>query len=164
MKEMQARAGILLIGAVLCIAAGCKKAAEAPKPVAVVEPAAGQTGMPATGREAIAPAANAQITEEQVRSSVTSHRVPRAAQATDVAIVSISFLTSEQVRNLLHTAKLGVPDQEPMCLVVLSGKFEFLGPPGQMQTYSIAIEVFDAKTGNLMQTGGLLHPPQTVPR
>jgi hypothetical protein len=155
----------LLIGAVLCIAAGCKKeSGEAPKPVAVVEPAAGQTGMPATGREAIAAAANAQITEEQVRSYVTSHRVPRAALATDVAIVSTNFLTSEQVRNLLHTAKLGVPDQEPMCLVILSGKFVFLGPPGQMPTYPIAVEVFDAKTGNLMQSGGLIRAPGTVPR
>jgi len=158
---MRARAGALLIGAALSLAGGCAK--QPPPPVPVVEPAPGAVGLPATGRTAITAPANAQITDAQVRDFVMSHHVPRA-RATNVAIVSTSFISSEHVRTLLHSAKLGVPDQEPMCLVVMSGEFVFSGPPGQTLTFPIAVEVFDARTGNLLQYGGLPHPPQPVTR
>jgi hypothetical protein len=162
---MQTRAGVLLIAAALSFVAGCKKQpATAPKPVAVVEPAPGAVGLPASGGAAIAPAANGQITDAQVRSYVLSHRVPPAVQSSNVAIVSTSFITSQQVSSLLHTAKIGVPDQEPMCLVIMSGSFVFRGPRGATSLFPIAVEVFDARTGRLMQAGGLSHPPQVVTR
>ncbi len=163
MKQMRALAGALLIGAALSLAGGCEKQSnEAPKPVPVVEPAPHAVSLPSSGRAAITPPANAQITDAQVRSFVLSHHVPRA-EATNVSIVSTSFISSEQVRSLLHSAKLGAPDQEPMCLVIMSGKFVFSGPPGQTLTFPIAAEVFDARTGNLLQYGGLLRSPPTKP-
>jgi hypothetical protein len=168
MKKMQARNVALPIGAAVCLtlslSTGCaRQPKEPPKTVPVVEPAPGAAGSPASGIRAITPAASAQITETQVRSFVLSHHVPRA-QATNLAIVSVSFITSEQVRSLLHSPKIGVPDQEPMCVVIMSGTFVFSGPPGHTVTYPIAVEVFDARTGNLMQSGGLARPPQAGAR
>lgn len=171
-KHMRASSGALLIGALLSLTSGCskqspqvpKQSTKAPKPITPVEPAPGAVGLPASGRAAITPAANAQITDAQVRSYVLSHRVPRALQATNVVILSTSFISSQQVRSLLHSANLGVPDQEPMCLVIMSGKFVFSGPPGQTPTFPIAVEVFDARTGNLLQSGGLPRQPQAAAR
>ena len=130
-----------------------------PAPVEVVKPAPGAVGAQATGGAAIAPS-NGPITDAQVRSYVVSHRVPAAVQATNVAVVSTSFITNQQVSDLLHTPKIGVADQEPMCLVVLSGNFVFRGPRGTTAAFPVAIEVFDAQTGHLMQAGGLPGPPQ----
>lgn len=165
---MQIRAGMLMIAAALSVAAGCKqeptKGATAPKPVVAVRPAPGAVGARASGGTAIAPPANGQITEEQVRSYVLSHGVPPAVETANVAIVSTSFITNHQVSSLLQTAKIGVPDQEPMCLVVMSGSFRFRGPGGATSTFPIAVEVFDARTGRLMQAGGLSNPPKVVPR
>jgi hypothetical protein len=77
-----------------------------------------------------------------------------------VAILSTNFISNQQVSSLLHSAPIGVADEEPMCVVILSGKFIFPGPPGSTPTFPIAVEVFDARTGNLMQVGGLPRPPQ----
>lgn len=168
MKQMRVPAGALLIVAALAFAAGCtkqsskvaKQPVEVPKPVPVVEPAPGAVGLPASGGAAITPLANSQITDAQVRSYVLSHRVPRALRATNVAVLSSSFISSKQVRALLHSASLGVPDEEPMCLVVMSGEFVFSGPPGShTATFPIAVELFNARTGNLLQVGGLPRPP-----
>lgn len=160
---MRTRAGILLITVTLSLAVGCKKDptrnATAPKPVAIVEPAPGAAGGPASGGAAIAPPASGQITDEQVRSYVMAHGVPPAVEATNKAVVSTSFITSKEVSSLLHTARIAVPDQEPMCLVVLSGRFSFRGPAGATATFPMAVEVFDARTGRLMQTGGLSSAP-----
>jgi hypothetical protein len=164
MKHIRLGVGVMLIGAALCLVGGCKKQSkQPPQPVPVVEPSPGAPGLRASGRLAISPPANAQISDAQVRSFVTSHRVPRA-EATNVAILSTSFISSAQVSTLLHTAKIDVPDSEPTCLVVMSGNFVFSGPPGRTFKFPIAIEVFDAKTGNLLQYGGLAHTPQTPAR
>ena len=158
---MRARDIALLIGVALSFAAGCGK--RPPAAVGSFEPDPGAVGKPASGRAAIPVSPpNSQISDAQVRSYVTSHRIPHA-QATDVAILSTSFITSQQVRSLLHSANLGLPDDEPMCVVVMSGKFVFSGPPGATPTFPIAVEVFDARTGNLLQAGGLPRAPQTAP-
>ena len=160
MRQIRTRALALSIAAALNLAVGCGK--QPPKAGPGVEPTPGAVGLPASGRAAIpAPPANAQITDAQVRSYVLSHRVPHA-QATNMVILSTNFISSQQVRSLLHSANLGLPDEEPMCLVILSGKFVFSGPPGATSTFPIAVEVFDARTGNLLQAGGLPRPPQAV--
>lgn len=161
---MRTHASMLLIALTLSLVAGCKKdpttSARAPKPVAIVEPAPGAVGAHASGGAAIVPPANGQITDEQVRSYALAHRVPPAVEATNMAIVSTNFITNQEVSSALHTAKIGVPDQEPMVLVVLSGRFSFRGPGGATSTFPMAIEVFNARTGRLMQTGGLSSPPR----
>jgi len=79
-------------------------------------------------------------------------------------IASTSFIGRQQVSSLLHSAKIQAPDTEPLCLVVMSGKFAFSGPPGRTQTFPFAIEVFDARTGNLLQSGGSSQLPQSTTR
>jgi hypothetical protein len=152
---------VFLAVAGAALGAGCAShAPAAPEPVPVVSPAADSTGITATGEPAITPPADGQITDAQVRRYVQSHRLPQALKATNVAIRSISFLPSKQVSSVLHTAGLDVPAQELMCLVVLTGKFTFSGPPGETPTFPAGIEVFEAKTGNLMQAGGLPAVPE----
>ena len=151
-------AGAALAGAVLMAAAGCRRTSP-PKAVPIVEPGPGETGQAPSGHPAITPQGGQPITEAQVRSYVLSHRVPGTLQATDTAVVSVSFMTHQQVRALLHSANLGIPDQEPMCVVILSGKFVFTGPPGQTPTFPFGVEVFNARTGNFMQSGGLPRQP-----
>jgi hypothetical protein len=160
-------AGLVILGAVFGLASACKKQPpnnRKPTPVEVVQPAPGAVGALSTGGAAIAPAANGPITDAQVRSYVVSHRVPAAVQATNLAVVSTSFITNQQVSDLLHTPKIGVADQEPMCLVILSGNFVFRGPRGTTAAFPVAVEVFDAQTGRLMQAGGLPSPPQSGAR
>jgi hypothetical protein len=158
---MRARDIALLIGIALSFAAGCGK--RPPAPVANFEPDPAAVGKPASGRAAIpAPATNAQITDEQVRSYVTSHRLPHA-DAANVSIVSTNLLSHQQVRTLLHSANLGLPDNEQLWLVVMSGTFAFSGPPGANPTFPFAVEVFDAHTGNLLQAGGVPRAPQIAP-
>ena len=153
---------LILVG--ISASVGCKRQPQAPEPVPITAPAPGSTGQPATGMAAIRPEGNALITETQVRSYVSSHPMPGALQATNATIQSISFITSQQLRSTLHSANLGLSDDEPLCLVVLNGKFVFSGPPGQTPTFPIGVEVFDARSGNMLQHGGLLRPPQPSAR
>lgn len=162
MKPIASRVAVLGLVAGLGVVMGCtpQPRGEAPVPPPIVAPAPGATGLPAVGHAAIVPAGGAGITDAEVRAYVLSHRVPATLQASDVAILSTSFVTAQEVRARLHSAKLGLPDNAPLCLVVLSGKFVFSGPPGQTPTFPIGIEVFDARTGNLIQSGGMPRAPE----
>jgi hypothetical protein len=82
-----------------------------------------------------------------------------ALRAADVAIKSVSFLPGDQVSALLHTAALAVPAREPTCLVLLTGRLTFAGPPGVTPAFPVGVEVFDARSGNLLQAGGLPRLP-----
>ena len=157
-KSIRAVAAVTCAGVVGV--AGCASHASAPKPVRVVAPAPGATGPAASGERAIAPPRNAEITAAQVRAFVLSHAIPQALTATGLTIRSIRFLPSEQVSALLHSARLDVPARNPMCLVLMTGRFVFAGPPGTSPAFTTAIEVFDARTGNLMQAGGLPSLPR----
>jgi len=157
---------LVLAGAAVSLVGGCAKhagipaGARPPNSVPIVEPAPGATGAAQVGSAAIVPASGQMITDEQVRRFAMSHHIPAVVVASQTQIVSTSFMTSKAVRSALSSAKLGVPDDEPMCLVILSGKFAFAGPPGQVPTFPIAVEVFDARTGHLLQTGGLPRAPE----
>jgi hypothetical protein len=167
MKPMRTYTGTWLIVATVSLVAGCAtqtapttQNTQPPKPAPIVQPEPGAASLPATGRVAIVAPNHAQVTDDQVRSYVMAHGVPRTVLASNVAIVSTRLVSSQQVRTLLHSARLNVSDQEPMWLVILSGKFVFSGPPGQTPTFPIGVEVFDAQTGNLMQYGGLPRAPR----
>lgn len=133
-------------------------AGPAPTPPPIAAPAPGPASSPALGHAAIAPAAGG-ITDAQVRAYVLSHRMPATLTTSDVAILATRFVTAQQVRLMLHSAHLGLPEDEPMCVVVMSGRFVFSGPPGQTPTFPYGIEVFDARTGNLIQSGGMPRVP-----
>jgi hypothetical protein len=85
-------------------------------------------------------------------------------QATNVRIVSVTPLRNQQVSAALGTARIGVADQQPMWVVVLSGNFIFSGPPRASAVFPYAIEVFNARTGQLMQYGGLERAPRITVR
>jgi len=152
---------LMLAVAGAALGAGCASHAPAsPRPVPVVPPASGSTGLTASGERAIIPPPGGQITDAQVRRYVQSHRIPQALKATSIDIQSISFLPSKQVSSLLHTAGLDVPAQKLTCLVLMTGTFTFSGPPGETPTFPVGVEVFDARTGNLLQAGGLPDLPK----
>jgi hypothetical protein len=162
MKPTLGRFSMRLAMAATLLAAGCVRqptGQQPPPPVPVVEPPLGATGAPVSGAAAIAPAPGAQISVAQIHDFVIAHHVPGAV-ATNLTIVSTNRVTHQQLRALLHSANLGLADQAPLYLVVMSGRFVFSGPPGQTPTYPYAIEVFDARTGNLLQIGGLPRAPR----
>jgi hypothetical protein len=163
MAAMRRYATDILLVASLSLLGRCKKQkqpSEVPKPVPIVPTAPGAVAMPVSGRPAIAPANNAPITEAQVRSYVASHGFPHTVTASSVAIQSVTFMTSQQVRSLLHSANLGFPDQESLCLVILTGKFIVSGPSKQTVAYPVGDMVFHARTGNLLQYGALPRAPE----
>jgi hypothetical protein len=159
--------GILLIVSMSVASACARKTNEptsstkAPTPVPIVEPATGAVGLTASGVPAIAvAAAGSKITQSDVREYVLSHPLPGKIKTANVTIVSTTFLPNQEVSAMLHTPRIGVSAQEAMCVVVLSGKFTFSGPPKASATFPIAVEVFNARTGHLVQYGGLSHPPR----
>lgn len=149
------------VGVVLGVGCSSQGFTVPPKPVPIVSPASGPVEANATGETAIVPPASGRITTAQVRSYVLSHRIPRALEATGIVIKSISFLPSEQVSALLHTAPIDVPARQPTYLVLMTGTFVFSGPPGQTPTFPVGVEVFNANTGNMLQAGGLPTLPAT---
>jgi hypothetical protein len=166
MKQIRTYARLMLLGVALSLVAGCAtqsngipRSAAPPPPLPEKQFAAGAAPASWTGAAAIVPPPDSPITDAQVRAYVLSHRVPLTVNATNVAVVSTSFVSSRKVSDLLQTPRMGVPDEEPMCLVVMSGKFVFGGPPGANPTYPVGVEVFDARTGNVLQVGGMLSPP-----
>jgi hypothetical protein len=44
-------------------------------------------------------------------------------------------------------------------LILLTGRFTFSGPPGVTPAFPVGVEAFDARTGNLLQAGGLPRLP-----
>lgn len=146
---------LVAVGVVLGAGCGNQGSTPPPRPVPIASLASGPAEGSVTGETGIVPAASGRITSTQVRNYILSHRVPQALTATNIVIRSISFLSSEQVSALLHTAPIDVPAQQPMCLVVMTGTFVFAGPPGQTPAFPVGVEVFDASTGNLLQAGGL---------
>lgn len=136
-----------------------------PKPVPIVTPSNGAIGMEPTGLAAIAaPSPPALITEAQVRSYVSSHRFPGVLASSNANVQSVTQLNAQQVSAVLKTAPIAVASQVPMWLVVLTGQFLFSGPPGPTSTFPVAVEVFNARTGQLMQYGGMMRAPQPPSR
>lgn len=154
---------VLLAAAGVVLGAGCSSQGSTapPRAVPIVSPASGPVEANAAGETAIVPPASGRISTAQVRSYVLSHRIPQALEASGIVIKSISFLPSEQVPVLLHTAPIDVPAEQPTCLVLMTGTFVFAGPPGQTPTFPVGVEVFNANTGNLLQAGGLPTLPAT---
>lgn len=70
-----------------------------------------------------------------------SHHVPRA-EAKKHGDRLHQFHQQRPSQLLLHTAKIDVPDQEPTCLVVISGDLVCSGPPGRSFKFPFAIEAF----------------------
>lgn len=174
MRLSSKRVGAVIAAAAVCFGAACVQrspATKPPKPVPIVRPPPGAVGIAATGAAAIAAPQTAQpgqppsqITEADVRAYVSSHRVPGTIQATNVRILSATLVANQQVSSALGTPRIDVSDQQPMWVVLLSGKFTFSGPPRASAVFPYAVEVFNARTGQLMQYGGLGRAPRITAR
>jgi hypothetical protein len=134
----------------------------APVPTGSSAPAAPVSHGPA-GIPAIAPTiANAgpdqpAFTEVDVRRYDAAHSprgfAERAEALTPVLIQRIRFLTVDQLRPRLG-GDLGLPGTTLLCYVEYSGTFHLIHPPGMGGPIIShgAAEVFDAHTGNLLQS------------
>jgi hypothetical protein len=97
---------------------------------------------------------------EDVRAFVMAHPLPRNANRDKTfTIQRIDFLSSKEVTSLLNGESTGFPDDYPLCYVELQGDFAFPGPKGAVATFPRAIEIFDARTGNFLMSGGLPAAP-----
>jgi hypothetical protein len=103
-------------------------------------------------------------TEELARFAET-HPVPKLMTGDGKAKVTKLDCgqTAKTVMALLRGKGTGLPDSTPVCYVELEGSFA-LSPPrsagkprGGGVALTTAFEVFDAKTGNLLLTGGFTH-------
>jgi hypothetical protein len=156
MTSHAAPAIVLTLTVIAGLTSGCTKPLPAPpKPVAIAPMHAGEQGLRPVGAVALAPAGGGLITEAQVRDYVSAHRIPRLLADPKASVREVSFVSGQQVSARLHSAPLPVAADEPLCLVILDGHFVFPGPPGQTPTFPVGVEVFDAKTGRLLQFGGM---------
>jgi hypothetical protein len=65
-------------------------------------------------------------------------------------------MTAGELSQQLNGENFGVQAATTLFVAELSGHFVFPSPPGaEDSTYRLGIEVFDARTGNLLATGGL---------
>ena len=72
----------------------------------------------------------------------------------DIHVVSVEFITSQDVSKRLQDEPTGFPDSYSMCYVTLSGKFIFADPQkGNQRVFDHAFAVFDSTTGNLLLAG-----------
>lgn len=86
----------------------------------------------------------------------STHAMPQnQAVGSQTMVVSVRFLTSKQVSDLLNGESTGLPDSTLLCFVELQGTFTFGGGMGSMVTYHRGYEVFDAHSGNIIMAGGL---------
>lgn len=75
-----------------------------------------------------------------------------------LVIDKIAFITSKQASILLQGEFIGLPDNAIVCYVELTGPFLMdnmasLPPGAKIPTVQKGVEVFDAKTGNLLISG-----------
>jgi hypothetical protein len=117
-------------------------------------------GIPAiTPRANLARVSGARFTQDDVVQYIAAHPeiVGAAPNTTAPIVTSVQFITAQQASTLLQGESIGLPDTAPVCVVHVKGSFVFnAAPPGLGNTktsYTTALLVFDAHTGNLIVSG-----------
>jgi len=154
--------GSLMLATSLLADGACARQTQPPNAVPIISPAPAATGQAVRGSTAISPT-GATITEAQVRDYVGSHPMPRAL-VTNAVIKSVTFVDAAQIGSAIQTPSLSTQANRPLALVVMTGTFVFSGPPGTKASYPIGFEIFDARTGRLLQFGGLPREPRISDR
>jgi hypothetical protein len=97
------------------------------------------------------------FTVDAAREYVLAHPLPAFAGGKNEkpTITRAEFLTSKQVKQILHGAGTGFADDQLLCYVELQGPFTFSGPPRTTATYPRGIMIFNAATGNFIMSGGI---------
>lgn len=86
-----------------------------------------------------------------------SHPMPYTLNPTaPYTVTGAACMSAEAASQRLHGESIGLPATAEVCVVDLRGTFVFPGP-GQPDSviYTSGVEVFDAKTGNLILWGGV---------
>ncbi len=116
----------------------------------------GPVGVPAIHpRTTTAPAGTPAFTTADVEQLVKNTPMPKDMASWNPVIIRVTFLTSLQVSALLKD-NTGVPDERLLCYVEMQGTFSFPTPSGTGVTFQRGFEVFDAHSGNLLMSGGLI--------
>ena len=127
-------------------------------PTGTIQQPVGEAAIPPTSDKVPA------FTKEDVIKYIKAHTMPFSdTPPSAIKGIDVSFITSREVNTLVNRQSVGIPDDYPLCLARLSGRFTFSGPPGTNKksssgTYGQAYEVFDARTGNLLMGGALGEP------
>ena len=84
------------------------------------------------------------FTADAAREYVLAHPLPAFAGRKNEKpnITRAEFMTSKQVKQILHGASTGFPDDKVLCYVELQGPFTFSGPPNTTVTYPRGIMIF----------------------
>lgn len=110
-------------------------------------------GIPAiSARPEIASSTGAHFTADDVKQYIATHRAPYAVPGSPApVVVSVQFISAAAASALLDHEDIGVPDNDLVCLVRLSGSFQDDVPAGiQAGIFHDGEMVFDAYTGNLL--------------
>jgi hypothetical protein len=107
------------------------------------------------------------FTSKELTNFVQTHPVPKLVMVDPNPRVSKVDCTQngKSVAALLRGKSTGIPDATSVCYVELRGRFSLSGPRsngkprGGDATFTTVFEVFDAKTGNLLLSGGFTRPP-----
>lgn len=153
---------IVLLALVLGFqAAQANAGAPAPGPIHVTGTQQHALGIPAITPRAGLMASSASssgptFTRDDVVHYVAAHpQVLGAVPGTPApTVTSVQFVTAKQASTLLHGEAIGLPDTASVCYVRVQGTFVFNDAPpafgSKAVTYSAAVLVFDAHTGNLL--------------
>jgi hypothetical protein len=97
------------------------------------------------------------FTQADVAAYLAIHNLPlNGADASQLHVASLEFITSAQARDRLQGESTGLDDNESVGFVTLTGTFIFSGPRGtKTATFSRAYAIFIAATGSLIMDGTL---------
>lgn len=111
-------------------------------------------GLPAI-RPSLSANSTIRITTADVEAYINTHQFAGGlvVKGATFSIVSIQFMTSTQASALMKGEETGLAATAPICYVKLHGPFTQVAsvPPGvKLPTVAYGIEIFDARTGNLL--------------
>ena len=95
------------------------------------------------------------FTQADVLQYVATHPLGQTVRGSAApTVVSVQFLTAQQVSAQLRGEDTGDPPGIPLCLVFVNGTFQTGGDDAGYApiTYHVGYLVFDAQTGNLIMT------------
>lgn len=145
----------LLLIVILASPHGQTAVASVQAPPTRTAPLSGGPGMPAI-HPLLPEVSTPRFTVADVQAYLKTHRFVGGppVKGTTVGIISIQFITSEQASVLMHGKGTGLSPTAEVCYVKLRGPFTPVAPvaPGakQLPTVPYGVEIFDARTGNLL--------------
>jgi hypothetical protein len=112
------------------------------------------------------PSAVPALESEAVSNFALSHPAPMIEQLGPPPTVTTSdcSYTAKRLSAVLRNKVTGLPDDTPLCYVELQGRFAVRTPPSKQNRkpkplqFTKSFQVYDARTGNLVLSGGFTQP------